>query len=99
MNIKPGYSVAVSDEYLGDGAPVLFQGGLNNAIKYASNLGFDSVEIHIREPKKFNAEELSEIALKNKITISAIGTGLEYSINGLTFTSPDKKNRTNNQNG
>lgn len=83
------YGVAISEEHLGENAPVLFQGGLEKSIVHASLMGFNSVEIHIRNPNTFDADRLLGIANKNKIHISAVGTGLEYSLNALCLTSPD----------
>lgn len=88
------YGLAVSEEQLGDFAPVLLQGGLEKAIKRASELGFDNVEIHIRNPEKIDVEKLLEAAGRNHIQISAVGTGLEYTMNGLSFTSDDKSIRS-----
>ena len=90
MGGKFGYGLTISEEYLGDGAPVLLQGGLEKSIVRASEMGFDNVEIHIRNPEKFNAEKLLETANKSRMRISAVGTGLEYSLNGLCLTSTDK---------
>ncbi len=87
------YGVAISEEHLGENAPVLFQGGLEKSIVRASLMGFNSVEIHIRNPNTFDADRLLGIANKNKIHICAVGTGLEYSLNGLCLTSPDMDRR------
>lgn len=85
-----GFGLAISEEVLGDGAPVLLQGGLTAAMKQAAELGFDNVEIHIRNPREFDGDALLETARRHKLTISAVGTGLEYSLNGLNLTSPDR---------
>ena len=93
MSRKVSYGLAISEEQLGDGAPVLLQGGLEKAMKRAAEMDFDSVELHIREPGKFCARKLTETAKKNNIRIAAVGTGLEYSLNGFNLTSPDKNLR------
>jgi sugar phosphate isomerase/epimerase len=81
------YGLAVSEEVLGPQAPVLIQGGLLPAIRRASALGFDAVEIHIRNPSEFDAALLARTASDNGVDISALGTGLEYSLGGLSLTS------------
>lgn len=91
--MKVKYSLAISEENLGDYAPVLLQGGIVKSVVRASEIGFDSVELHIRKPESFNAEELLEIACRYNIAISAIGTGLEYSLNGLSLTSRSEQVR------
>ena len=83
------YCIAVSQEFLGSDAPVVFQGGLPDAMQRAANMGFDSVEIHIRNPEDWDAEVLGELSRRSGVGIDAIGTGLEYSLHGLSFTHPD----------
>lgn len=93
MSRKVSYGLAISEEILGDGAPVLLQGGLEKAMIRASEMGFDSVELHIRDPHKIDAVRLLEISDKHEIRIAAVGTGLEYGLNGFNITSPDKSLR------
>ncbi len=90
MSRNVSFGLAISEEMLGDGAPVLLQGGLDKAIIRASELGFDAVELHIREPGRLNADSILKTADENNIRIAAVGTGLEYSLNGLSLTSPDR---------
>ncbi len=87
------YGVAISEEILGDSSPVLFQGGLEAAMERAASMGFDNVEMHIRNPGSLNPAKLLEISVKTGIGVSAIGTGLEYSKNGLCFTASDEEVR------
>ena len=56
----------------------------------------DSVEIHIRKPESFDAIAISDTAAGAGVAISAVGTGLEYRLSGLSFTSPnaDVRRRT-----
>lgn len=85
-NVK--YSIAIASEILGDGAPVPLQGDLEASFKTASELGFDAVEYHLRNPETVDAGQLKTLCEKYGVAISAIGTGLEYSLNGNIFTSP-----------
>jgi sugar phosphate isomerase/epimerase len=81
--------VAVSDEILGESAPVPFQGGLTDAFTRAAAFGFDAVEIHIRNPDSIDTVELAAGAERVGISIAAIGTGLEHTLNGYNLSSPD----------
>jgi len=92
-NGRVSYCVAVSDELLGDGAPVPFQGGLAAGFARAAELGFDSVELHIRNPASISPSTLDELCAAHGLRIAALGTGLEYSLNGNSFTSPDPQVR------
>jgi sugar phosphate isomerase/epimerase len=82
------YSIAISTEILGDGAPVPLQGDLEASLKTASELGFGAVEYHLRNPETVDASALAALCEKYGVAVSAIGTGLEYSLNGNSFTSP-----------
>jgi sugar phosphate isomerase/epimerase len=86
---RPLFGVAVSEEVLGDTAPVVFQGGLAGAIERAGDFGFDSVEIHIRNPLQIDENELQRAVDRTGVVIAAVGTGLENTLNGLSLTSPD----------
>ncbi|MGA2547337.1 MAG: sugar phosphate isomerase/epimerase family protein [Rectinemataceae bacterium] len=86
---KVEYCIALSNEILGDGSPVPLQGDFNKTFALAAELGFDSVELHIRNPTSWDKLELKALCEKNKVGIAALGTGLEYSLNGYSLTSTD----------
>jgi sugar phosphate isomerase/epimerase len=83
------YSIAVSHEILGDSSAVPLQGDLEDSLKTASALGYDAVEYHLRDPENIDRKRLKALTEKYGVTIAAIGTGLESTLNGNTFTSPD----------
>lgn len=87
------FGAAISEEVLGDGAPVLLQGGIESGMRRCSALGFDSVEIHIRDPRRFDVHHLQALCSELDMTIAAIGTGLEYSLGGLSFTAEEPEVR------
>ncbi|MBT3274635.1 MAG: sugar phosphate isomerase/epimerase [Spirochaetales bacterium] len=87
------FGLTVSEEILGNTAPVLIQGGLETAIRRAAELGFNSVELHVRNPNDIDVGAVTRSAVNAGVEISAIGTGLEYSLNGLNLTSPDTELR------
>ena len=93
MSRKVIFSLAISEEILGDGAPVLLQGSLVVSMEQAAQLGYDGVEIHIRNPVEFDGDALADTARRLGLVITAVGTGLEYSLGGLSFTSDDKEIR------
>jgi sugar phosphate isomerase/epimerase len=81
------YGVAVSEEALGEAAPVPFQGGIREGMVQAAAMGFDCVEIHIRNPLSFDVDALRRASDETGVRIAAIGTGLEYGLNGLSLTA------------
>jgi len=90
---KVEYCVAVSNELLGDDAAVPLQGDLESAFALASNLGFDSVELHARNPASLDAGRLRGLCADHDLRIAALGTGLEYSLNANNLVSADPKVR------
>ncbi len=90
---KVKYCVAVSSEILGEGAPVPLQGDFSKTFAEAARLGFDSVELHIRNPESYDIAELKALCAKHGLRIDALGTGLEYGMNKHCLTSPDPANR------
>lgn len=93
MGKRIKYATAVSEEILGDFAPVPFQGSLADGIKKASAFGCDNVEIQIRNPAAIDQALLMDSLKEHMMSVSAIGTGLEYTLGGLSFTSPDEEVR------
>lgn len=89
MTRKVSFGVAVSQEVLGEGASVPLQGGIAEGMATAAALGFECVELHIRNPGDFDAKTLARLSAETGVRIAAIGTGLEYSLNGLSLTSDD----------
>jgi len=86
---KVSYGVAVSEEVLGERASVPLQGGIAEGMATAAALGFECVELHIRNPVEFDPKALARLSAETGVRIAAIGTGLEYSLNGLSLTSDD----------
>lgn len=86
---KVEYCIAVSEEILGEGAAVPLQGDFEKTFAIAAAIGFDSVELHIRGPASYEPASLKALSEKHGLRIAALGTGLEYSLNGNCLTSPD----------
>ena len=52
------------------------QGNLLNCIHHAKLLGFDGVEIHMRNAKLNDYYELADYAAKENMKVTTIGTGM-----------------------
>ncbi len=88
-------SVAIAEEHLGEKAPVLFQTGVLDGMKQAKDLGYNGVELHIRNPGDLDADAIETLSKETGVAVTAVGTGLEYGLNKLCFTSPEKSVRDN----
>ena len=76
-----------------DKMPFVLRGDYEESIKEAAKLGFDAVEMHIRDPKEVDIEKIIDSCYKNNINVSSVGTGLGYGLDGLSLSSKDEDNR------
>jgi sugar phosphate isomerase/epimerase len=55
-------------------------------IRKVAELGFDGVELAIRDPKKVNLEKIKELVRQYNLEVPAIGTGQAWGEEGLSFS-------------
>ena len=70
--------------------PVVFKGNLDVNIKKVSKLGFDGIELAIRNPEAVKINKLKKLIDKYNLTVFSIGTGQIYIEEGFSFSDPDK---------
>ncbi len=70
-----------------------FKGELENGMKMAKEIGYNAVEIAIRDPKVIDPEKINSLRNEIGLDISAIGTGQAYLAEKLSLTSEDEKLR------
>jgi len=58
-----------------------------------SRMGYDGVELLIKDPSSFNVDRVERLAEEFGLSIPAVGTGPTYTIYGLSLSSPKKKIR------
>ena len=63
---------------------------LEESIKKAADMGYDGVELAVREPDLLDVEKVKKILNKYNLNVPAIGTGQAFVEEGLSFTSPDE---------
>jgi sugar phosphate isomerase/epimerase len=66
-----------------------FKGNLHTNLQSIANLGYDGVELAIRDPKLVDLDNLEHLTSTNKLSVPAIGTGQAWGEEGLSFTDPD----------
>jgi sugar phosphate isomerase/epimerase len=64
------------------------------SIKKVADLGFDAVELAVRDPRTIDVHEIKRLLQQHHLTVPAIGTGQAYGEEGLSFTDPDPEIRT-----
>lgn len=66
-----------------------FKGDLETNLHQISTLGYDGVELAIRDPKLVNLDDLEAAVKRHNLLVPAIGTGQAWGEEGLSFTDPD----------
>ncbi len=70
-------------------SPIILTGDYEAQIKKASELGFQAIELHVRDPHAIDRGGLLQTARQTGMEIVAIGTGQAYVDEGLSFTASD----------
>ena len=66
-----------------------FKGDLDANLARIAGLGYDGVELAIRDPKLIDLDGLDRLVRKHNLVVPAIGTGQAWGEEGLSFTDPD----------
>ncbi len=67
-----------------------FKEDFKKSIKKVAALGFNGVELAVRNPKDLKVEDVINIIKENNLEAPAIGTGQAYGEEGLSFSDPDE---------
>jgi len=70
-------------------APLLFAGDWQTGLRTARELGYDAVELSLRDPQAQVVKDLDSAIVGFGLTVSAIATGQSYYSDGLSPTSKD----------
>ncbi|MES0341723.1 MAG: 5-keto-L-gluconate epimerase, partial [Candidatus Humimicrobiaceae bacterium] len=88
--MKYGIVISVSKTKFG---PVVFKENLSENIVKASEMGYDGVELAIRNPEAVDRDEVARLTEKYGLEVLSIGTGQIYGEEGLNFSDTDKEVR------
>jgi sugar phosphate isomerase/epimerase len=70
-------------------AALAYRGDMARNLANIKALGYDGVELAIRDPKLLNAEEIVAALSAIELPVPAIGTGQAFGEEGLSFTHPE----------
>lgn len=70
-----------------------YQGNLKRNIANIAKLGYDGVELAVRDPRLLDVDTLEAALIENALPVPAIGTGQAYGEEGLSLTSWDEEIR------
>jgi len=68
---------------------VAFKGDFETNVAKIAALGYDGVELAIRDPKLVDGEALLALIRRHGLEVPAVGTGQAWGEEGLSFTDPD----------
>jgi sugar phosphate isomerase/epimerase len=60
-----------------------------HSLRRVAELGYDAVELHIRDPRGIDADEVGELLETYHLPVPTVGTGQAYGEEGLSFTDPE----------
>ncbi len=86
-------SLVISTEETGFDA-VAMRGTWQDAVQTAAALGYDGVELAVRDATRLDPAVVSSVVREAGLTVSAIGTGQAYLADGLSLAHPDDAIRT-----
>jgi len=70
-----------------------FKGDLSENLARIRQMGYQGVELAIRDPRLVDMDQLETLIQENQLRVSAIGTGQAWGEEGLSFTDPDPATR------
>jgi len=70
-----------------------FKGNLEENLQLIASLGYDGVELAIRDPRLLDMDALEKSILTCGLSVPAIGTGQAWGEEGLSFTDPEQSIR------
>jgi len=87
------YGVSAALEELPETQPVTLRGSIEYLCSFAKKTGYDALELHVRDPKRYDAKKIRATAEQHGLSICAVTNGMEYTVGGLSLIDddPDKQ--------
>ncbi|MDF2682755.1 MAG: Xylose isomerase protein barrel [Brevibacillus sp.] len=89
------YAATGGTAELSPSAPVIFRGDIYNSIEQAVQIGFDSLEWHVRTAEDIEAEKLKEYCDRLQFRIASLATGMAYTMDRLSLIDEVQQRRQN----
>jgi sugar phosphate isomerase/epimerase len=87
------YGIVCGLEDMPSSKPVILRGDIVYCAEIAADIGYDALELHINNPKQYDAFYLKKVADERNLKYCGIATGMEYINNKLSLISDDKSIR------
>jgi len=69
---------------------VAMRGAWADAVRSAAALGYDGVELAVRDPERVDREALGVLLRETGLSVPAVGTGQAFLTDGLSLSHPDE---------
>jgi len=89
--MKYAIVVSVSKTEFG---PIVFRGNLEENIKLVKKLGYEAVELAVKEPEKIDVFKVKNLLEESNLKAITFGTGQIYFDDGLSFSDKDRDIRS-----
>ncbi len=95
INAKKGfrYGISIATEPLAESMPIVYRGDLRKIAEDCRALGYDGIELQLRDPQKIDAGQVLALCKETGLKITAIATALENLLNGLSMIDDDVSRR------
>ena len=70
-------------------APIVLRGEIERVCDTAAGIGFKAIELHMKDPRRFDWRRIRQAGDRAGLSFSAIATGREYAENGLCLIADD----------
>jgi sugar phosphate isomerase/epimerase len=70
-------------------APLLYAGNLKEGVETAARLGFDGVELSLRDPSDLDEDYFARLMQQNGLDLVMVATGQAYLEDGLSFANTE----------
>ena len=87
------YGISAALEELPESQPVTLRGPIEELCRFAKETGYDALELHIREPKRYDTGKIRAAAERYGLSICAAANGMEYTTGGLSLIDDDPEGR------
>jgi sugar phosphate isomerase/epimerase len=87
------YGVSAALEELPASQPVTLRGPVDKICRLARDIGYNALELHVRDPKRYKAKEIRETADAYGLAVCAAANGMEYTVGGLSLIDDDPDKR------
>lgn len=94
MGNKPlKYAVTGGGPLVHEAAPVLFKGDLYKNMDLAKEIGYDALELHIKNPAEIDGKRMKEYCDNLNFSISALVTGMSFTQDKLSLIDDSTEGR------